>query len=171
MAVRLSILFTGCPFPPGRILVPISVRSWVDPAAIMQLEVLGQLKNSVTSSEFKPITLQLVTQCLNQLYHCVPPFWMLHQVTIWIHWDNYGKGNKKCREGCGCRLYGGHMFSVFMQGTKTTSIEPCRIANLMDWLTNLLIVLSQFAQLCSSSATPKVSGVPTMPFPSSGFCA
>jgi hypothetical protein len=33
-------------YPPGRFLVFISVRGWVDPSAIMQLEGLGQLKKS-----------------------------------------------------------------------------------------------------------------------------
>jgi hypothetical protein len=45
MVVRLSALCAGCPLPPGRFLVLISVRGWVDPRAIVWLEGLGQLKN------------------------------------------------------------------------------------------------------------------------------
>jgi hypothetical protein len=42
MAVKLSALYTGRPLPPGRFLVLISARDWVDPRAIVQLEELGQ---------------------------------------------------------------------------------------------------------------------------------
>jgi hypothetical protein len=50
MAARLSALRAGRFLPPGRFLVLISDRVWVDPRAIVQLERLGKLKKS-TSSE------------------------------------------------------------------------------------------------------------------------
>jgi hypothetical protein len=46
MAVRLSAPRAGRPLPPGRFLVLISVRDWVDHRGILRLE----LKNPVTSS-------------------------------------------------------------------------------------------------------------------------
>jgi hypothetical protein len=45
MAVRLSALHASRPLPPGRFLVLISIRGWVNPRAIVQLEGLGKLKN------------------------------------------------------------------------------------------------------------------------------
>jgi hypothetical protein len=70
MAVRLSALHTGHFLPSGKFLVLISVRGWVDPKAIVQLEGLGQLKNPMTSLGIKPATFKLVAWCLNQLcYH------------------------------------------------------------------------------------------------------
>jgi hypothetical protein len=44
MAVRLSALRASSPLPPGRFLVLISVRGWVDLRAITWLEGLGKLK-------------------------------------------------------------------------------------------------------------------------------
>jgi hypothetical protein len=48
MALRLSALHAGPAviYPPGRFLVLISVKGWVDPRAIVRLEGLGQLKKS-----------------------------------------------------------------------------------------------------------------------------
>jgi hypothetical protein len=50
----------------------VSVRRWVNTRAIVQMEDLGQLKNPMTSSGIKPMTLQLVAQCPNQLCCRVP---------------------------------------------------------------------------------------------------
>jgi hypothetical protein len=60
MVVRLSALCASRPLPPGRFLVPISVRGFVDPRVIVQLEGLDELKNQVTSSGIEPATFRLV---------------------------------------------------------------------------------------------------------------
>jgi hypothetical protein len=44
MAIRLSASHAGRPLSPGRFLVLISVRGWVNPRVIMRLEGFGQLK-------------------------------------------------------------------------------------------------------------------------------
>jgi hypothetical protein len=72
MAVRLSALRAGSTLPPGRFLVLISVRGWVDPRAIVRLEGLGQLKYSI-SSGLECVTFLLVAWCRNQLRYRVPP--------------------------------------------------------------------------------------------------
>jgi hypothetical protein len=59
MAVR-SALRAGRPLPPGRILVLISVRGWVDRRAIVWLEGLVELKNLMTSSGIETATFRLV---------------------------------------------------------------------------------------------------------------
>jgi hypothetical protein len=46
MAVRLSALRAGCPLPPGRFPVLISVRGRVDPRAIVWLEGLDPMMSS-----------------------------------------------------------------------------------------------------------------------------
>jgi hypothetical protein len=47
ITVRLSALRAGRPLtPPGKFLIVISVRGWVDPRAIVRLEGLGKLKKS-----------------------------------------------------------------------------------------------------------------------------
>jgi hypothetical protein len=60
MVVKLSALRAGRPVLPGRFLVLIFVRGFVDPRAIVGLEELGQLKNPVTSPGIEPATFQLV---------------------------------------------------------------------------------------------------------------
>jgi hypothetical protein len=57
----------SCPLSPGRFLVIISVRGWINPRARVRLEELGQLKNSMTSSRLEHETFRLVSQCVNQL--------------------------------------------------------------------------------------------------------
>jgi hypothetical protein len=59
MAVRTASC-TGRPLPPGKFIVLFSVRGCIDPRAIVQLEGLGQIKNSVTSSRIEPGTYRLV---------------------------------------------------------------------------------------------------------------
>jgi hypothetical protein len=49
MAWRLSALCADRFLPPGRVLVLISVRVWVDPGAIVRLEGLGKLKKYTPS--------------------------------------------------------------------------------------------------------------------------
>jgi hypothetical protein len=56
MAVRLSASRPGRPLPPGRFLVLISVRGWVDPRAIVRPEGLGQLKNRMSWSTNMQVT-------------------------------------------------------------------------------------------------------------------
>jgi hypothetical protein len=41
--------------------------------AIVLLEGLGQMKNSMASSKIKSATFRFVMQCLNQLRYCVFP--------------------------------------------------------------------------------------------------
>jgi hypothetical protein len=48
-------------YPAGRFFVLISVRGWVDPKVIVQLEGLGKLKKSTS------LGLDIASQCLNQL--------------------------------------------------------------------------------------------------------
>jgi hypothetical protein len=71
--------------PPGRFLVLISVRGWIDPRAIVWVEI-SQLKNPVTSSVIEPATFQLVIQCLNQLCYCMHPICIPCQILL--GWSN-----------------------------------------------------------------------------------
>jgi hypothetical protein len=93
-AVRLSALCTGHPLPPGRFLVLISVRGWINPGTTVELEALGQLKNPMTSSGIEPMTFRLGAQCLNQL-HCVPQDL---QQGVSTHWCSLTKKKVCCGE-------------------------------------------------------------------------
>jgi hypothetical protein len=61
------------PFTPRK----ISVKGWVAPRAIVQLEGLGQLRNPVTSLGIEPVTSQLVAQYPSQVCCHVPRYDML----------------------------------------------------------------------------------------------
>jgi hypothetical protein len=74
MAVRLPALRAGRPLPPGRFVVVISVRGCADPRAIVRLEGLDEVKNSITSSGIEPATFRLVAWCLNHLCYSVSPY-------------------------------------------------------------------------------------------------
>jgi hypothetical protein len=87
MTVRLSALRAGHTLPPGRFLVLISVRGWVEPRATVRLEGLGHLKNPLPSSRIEPAKLS------TQLF-CFPVDWFTDFVIpqnkpfqlSWIHW-------------------------------------------------------------------------------------
>jgi hypothetical protein len=94
MAARLSALRAGRCLAPGKFLVLIFVRGWVDPRAIVRMEGLGQLKNSPHPG-LEPATFQLVAYCLNQLRYHMPPLtsgclnniyetWYVYHGT-WVH--------------------------------------------------------------------------------------
>jgi hypothetical protein len=63
MAVRLSTLRAGRPaaiYPPGKFLVLIYVRGWVDPRAIVRMEELGKRKKKSILLGLEAATFRLV---------------------------------------------------------------------------------------------------------------
>jgi hypothetical protein len=67
-----SNLCTRCLYLPEIFLVLNSFRGCIDPRAIMRSEVLSQCKIPMTWLGIKPVTYQLVAQCLNQLHQHIP---------------------------------------------------------------------------------------------------
>jgi hypothetical protein len=64
-------------------LVLISVEAWINRRTMVKLEGLCKLKkNSMTSSEHEPATIQFVAQCFNQLRYCVLLNLLQHQIHV-----------------------------------------------------------------------------------------
>jgi hypothetical protein len=60
MVVRLKVLRAGSALPPESFLVLIFVSGSVNPSVMLQLEGIGKLKISMTSSGLEPATFRLV---------------------------------------------------------------------------------------------------------------
>jgi hypothetical protein len=69
MKMVRSALRTGHLYPKKTSLLLISVKSWVEPTAIVGLKELCQWK--MIPSGMEAATVRLVAQCLNQLRYCV----------------------------------------------------------------------------------------------------
>jgi hypothetical protein len=85
MAVRLPALRSGRPLPPGRFMVLISVRGWVDLRAIMRLDGLGQLENPMTSG-IEPATFRFVVPQPSMLLRATTLFQNLFKISSNYFW-------------------------------------------------------------------------------------
>jgi hypothetical protein len=75
MVVRLSALRTGRRLRPGNIPGThiFFSRGRIKPMTILRPERFDQWKIPITPSGTEPATIRFLAQCLNQLYHRVPP--------------------------------------------------------------------------------------------------
>ena len=71
---RLASLCTGCLNPQETSLVLISVRGWVNTRTTGQPEGLSQWKIPLIPLGIDSVTIWLVAQCLNLLYHRICPY-------------------------------------------------------------------------------------------------
>jgi hypothetical protein len=99
--MMISHLCTKHPLTPGRFLVLIFVKGWVDPRVIELLEGLGKLKYAMTSAVMEQVTFWFEAYFLKQLSYRVPPIWqnslknfreILKNIRIEIEWDSSASG-------------------------------------------------------------------------------